>query len=361
LTLKSAVSALALVLMLVASSVQSLTMRASEVKQSGGPDQISIVQVPIPEPKDKQVLLKVYCSAINRADTLQRQGKYPPPPGESSILGLEAAGTVEKLGSGATKWKIGDRVMALLGGGGNAEFVAVHEDHLLPVHSKMTFQEAAAIPEVWLTAFQLLHFVAHVKAGETVLIHAGGSGVGTAAVQLVKLAGARAIVTAGTQEKIDFTKNLGASDGFNYKKGSFAKDVLDATGGRGVDVILDCVGGSMWEQNVEAIATEGRWIMYGTMGGANVDGNFIGRILQKRLTVIGSTLRVRSCQYKSELISAFGKEALPHFHNGTLRTIISSVLPLDDLAKAHAIMESNVNTGKIVIQVIQDETVNTEL
>jgi len=214
---------------------------------------------------------------------------------------------------------------------------------------------------VWLTAFQLLHLVAHIRAGETVLIHAGGSGVGTAAVQLVKLAGARALVTAGTQEKIDFAKSLGASDGFNYKQGSFAKHVLDATGGRGVDVILDCVGGSMWEQNAEAIAFEGRWIMYGTMGGANVDGNIIGKILQKRLTVIGSTLRIRSSEYKSQLISAFKEAALPHFHSGTLRTIISSVLPLDDLAKAHEIMESSANTGKIVIQVIRDKTEKAEL
>lgn len=334
---------------------QCQSMRAALVSEPGKPEQITIGETSVPVLKDKHVLLKVYYSAINRADTLQRQGKYPPPPGESNILGLEAAGTVEKLGPGATKWKIGDRVMALVGGGGNAEFVAVHESHLLPVHALLSLREAAAIPEVWLTAFQLLHFVAHIKAGESVLIHAGGSGVGTAAVQLAKLAGAEAFVTAGTQEKINLAKSLGASEGFNYKEGPFVEKLLNVTNGRRVDVILDCVGGSMWEQNIDAIAMEGRLILFGTLGGTSLNGDVIRSIMGKRLSVIGSTLRARSCEYKSRLITSFQEMALPHFLTGTLKVVIASVLPFEELAKAHQIMESNANAGKIVIEVIPEQ------
>lgn len=336
-------------------------MRAAQVETKGGANEIYIGQVAVPELKQRQVLVKVYSTAINRADTLQRQGKYPPPPGESDILGLEAAGTVERVGPGSTRWKVGDRVMALLAGGGNAEFVPVNEDHLLPVDATMTFRDAAAIPEVWLTAFQLLHLVAHIKAGESVLIHAGGSGVGTAAVQLATLAGAKAFVTAGTREKIDFAKSLGAIDGFNYKDGSFVKGVLDATGGRGVDVILDCVGGTMWEQNSEAIASEGRWVMYGTLGGPNVQGDLLGRILRKRITLVGSTLRIRTPEYKAHLVKEFTEKALPHFRNGTLRTVVAFVFPLSELGKAHEMMESNDNIGKIIIEVIPEPGLKSEL
>lgn len=335
------------------------TMRAVTFEPSG-PENLRIGLVPVPKLREKEVLLKVYATAINRADTLQRKGLYPPPPGESDILGLEAVGIVEKLGPGCVKtWQTGDRVMALLPGGGNAEFVASREELLMPVPDNLEFNRAAAIPEVWLTAFQLLFLVGRVKKNDTVLIHAGGSGVGTAAVQLCRQFGARAIVVAGSQEKIDLAKSLGAEEGFNYKESMFEPKVLKHTDGKGVDLILDCVGGSFFNQNINSIATEGTWVVYGLMGGRTIEtGDHLGKILQKRITIVGSTLRARSIQYKESLIADFTQRALPHFSSGEFRPIIDTTLPLDSIQEAHTLMESNKTTGKIVLQVrdqVKDE------
>jgi len=247
-------------------------------------------------------------------------------------------------------------------GGGNAEYVSVYEDHAIRIPDSIDFTTAAAIPEVWLTAYQLLHIEGRLKAGETVLIHAGGSGVGTSAVQLVKLAGATPIVTAGSTEKIDLAKSLGAAHGFNYKEGSFSEKVLEATNGRGVDLIIDCVGGSYWEQNLAAIAIEGRWILYGLLGGNRVDGEILGKILMKRMSLIGSTLRARSKEYKTNLIGSFGETAVPHFATGELKPIIDTVFPsLNKLPDAHRLMESNANAGKIVLTVRQEDSKKEEL
>ncbi|KAJ8315516.1 hypothetical protein KUTeg_007666 [Tegillarca granosa] len=244
-------------------------MRAVKFDKPGGADNLYIGQVPVPELRQKEVLIEVYSSAINRADTLQRQGRYPPPKGESDILGLEATGKISQKGPGCSdKWKIGDRVMALLAGGGNAEYVACHEDILMSVPSTMKFTEAAAIPEVWLTSYQLLHTIGQVKKGDTVLIHAGGSGIGTTATQLAVLAGATPIVTAGSA---------------------------------GVNLILDCIGESFYEQNINSIANEGRWVLYGLLGGGNVNGDIFSKMLRKRITVTGTTLRARSIELSPEL------------------------------------------------------------
>ncbi|XP_061176281.1 quinone oxidoreductase PIG3-like [Saccostrea echinata] len=338
-------------------STMSGMMRAVTF-EPGGPEKLGIASVPIPQLREKEVLLKVYATAINRADTLQRKGLYPAPPGESDILGLEAVGVIEKLGPGCVKsWKTGDRVMALLPGGGNAEYVASREELLMPVPDNMKFTQAAAIPEVWLTAFQLLFTVGKLKKNDTVLIHAGGSGVGTAAVQLCRQYGARALVVAGTQEKIDFAKSLGAEEGFNYKEAEFEPKVLEHTQGKGVDLILDCVGGSFFNQNINSIATEGTWVVYGLMGGSTVStGDHLAKILRKRITIIGSTLRARSVEYKELLISDFTQRALPHFGSSDLRPIIHTVLTLDSIKEAHQLMESNVTTGKIVLQVREEST-----
>ncbi|KAM8809978.1 quinone oxidoreductase PIG3 [Eudromia elegans] len=330
-------------------------MLAVHFDSPGGPENLYVKEVLKPHPGEGEVLVKVSASALNRADVLQRRGKYPPPKGASEILGLEAAGTVAGFGHGCEgRWQLGDSVMALLSGGGHAQYVTVPEGHLLPVPADMTFTQAAAIPEAWLTAFQLLHFVGKVEEGETVLIHAGASGVGVAAIQLVRLAKAIPIVTAGTQEKLEVTANLGAAAGFNYKTEDFSEKVLAFTQGSGVDIILDCVGGSYWEKNLNCLRTDGRWVVYGLLGGGEVHGDLLSRLLAKRGSIHTSLLRSRDKEYKERLVQAFSKAVLPHLGGGScprLRPLVDSVYPLHRIAEAHAAMEENRNTGKIVIEV----------
>ncbi|XP_041668850.1 quinone oxidoreductase PIG3 [Cheilinus undulatus] len=333
----------------------SKMMRAVCVDVPGGPENLQIRNVPRPQPKDGEVLIKVHATALNRADLLQRRGLYPPPPGESDIIGLEVAGTVDSVGPGVKRgWRPDERVMALLCGGGYAEYVSVPEELVMSVPTNLTLCQAAAIPEAWLTAFQLLVFVAQVKEGEVVLVHAGASGVGTAAVQLVRLFGAVPIVTAGSPEKLKMAENLGAAAGYNYKEEKFAQRVQGFTGGKGANVILDCIGGANWEQNVSSLATDGRWVLYGTMGGRGVEGDLLGKLLSKRGHLLCSLLRSRSLQYKGELVEAFSSRVLPHFSNqpASLKPVIDSTFNLEDIAEAHRHMEANKNIGKIIINVI---------
>lgn len=343
--------------------VRNLHVMASEMKyvhyEKGGPVNLSIQTTKSPSLREREVLVKVFATAINRADTLQRKGLYPPPPGESTILGLEATGTIEKIGTDCTgSWKVGDRVMALLAGGGYAEYVAVPEDLLLPVPAEMKFTTAAGIPEVWLTAYQLMHLAGELKKGDTVLIHAGGSGVGTAAVQLCVLAGCKPIVTAGSESKLEMAKNLGAVAGFNYKEGDWSDKVLQYTQGRGVDLILDCIGASYYEQNMKSIGMEGRWVLYGLLGGGTLNGDIFSQLLRKRVRITGTTLRARDLQYKKRVTDGFAKDCLPLFKDGSqsgLKPIIDTVFPFHKVSEAHRYMEANKNTGKIVLQV-RDET-----
>ncbi|GFO43555.1 tumor protein p53 inducible protein 3 [Plakobranchus ocellatus] len=327
----------------------------------GGPENLFIGQVAQPEPKDGEVRIKVMFTAINRADTLQRRGGYNPPPGASDILGLEAAGVIEKIGPGCpTNVTTGQRVMALLSGGGNAEYVTCPWQLAMEVPGHFSMSQAAAVPEVWLTAYMLLYTLGQLKKEDTVLIHAGGSGVGTAAVQLVHQCGATAIVTAGSQEKIDLAKSLGASAGINYKQEAVGDRVLEITNGKGADMILDCVGASMQEENTKALALEGRWIVYGLMGGASTNVN-LGVLLRKRANLMFSTLRARSLEYKAVLVKNFSELALPLFDNGTFKPIVQAILPLADIGKAHAMMEANQTQGKLVLQVHGDEAAKEEL
>ncbi|XP_030575149.1 quinone oxidoreductase PIG3 isoform X2 [Archocentrus centrarchus] len=330
-------------------------MRAVCVDVPGGPENLLLRAVPRPQPKAGEVLIKVHAAALNRADLLQRRGLYPPPAGESDIIGLEVAGTVHTLGAGVKMhWKPDDRVMALLCGGGYAEYVSVPEELLMPVPSNLSLCQAAGIPEAWLTAFQLLDFIAQVKEGEVVLVHAGASGVGTAAVQLVRLFGAVPVVTAGSPEKLKLAEKLGAAAGFNYREESFAQGVQDFTGGKGANVILDCIGGRNWEPNVSSLAIDGRWVLYGTMGGRAVEGDLLGKLLSKRGHLLTSLLRSRSLQYKADLVRAFTGRVLPYFSDqpATLRPVIDRTFSLDDIAEAHRHMEANRNMGKIVVSVI---------
>ncbi|CAH2245898.1 quinone oxidoreductase PIG3 [Pelobates cultripes] len=330
-------------------------MLAAYFDVPGGPENLFIKEVAKPNPKKGEVLVKVEASALNRADLLQRRGKYSPPPGASDILGLEAAGTVVGFGpDGCGRWNIGDRVMALLPGGGNAQYTAVSADHLMPIPLGMTATDAAAIPEAWLTAFQLLHFVGKVQKGEIVLIHAGASGVGTAAIQLCRLAGAIPIVTAGSKEKLEIAKHLGAAAGFNYKEEDFGAKCLEFTNNVGVDIILDCVGASHWEKNLNCLNMDGRWVVYGLMGSGGINGDLLSKLLWKRGSILGSLLRSRSSQYKADLVKAFSEQALPHFTAGGpihLKPIVDSVYQLQKISDAHQRMEENKNTGKIVLQI----------
>ncbi|NXY74579.1 QORX oxidoreductase, partial [Glareola pratincola] len=329
-------------------------MLAAYFDRPGGPENLYVKEVMKPQPGEGEVLVKVSASALNRADLFQRRGKYPPPKGASDILGLEAAGSVAGLGPGCKgRWKIGDAVMALLSGGGQAEYVTVPEGYLMPVPNDMTFIQAAAVPEAWLTAFQLLHFVGKIQKGEKVLIHAGASGVGIAAIQLVRLAKAVPIVTAGSQEKLKAAANAGAAAGFNYKNEDFSEKVLEFTQGAGVDIILDCVGGSYWEKNLSCLSTDGRWIVYGLLSGGEVHGDLLARLLSKRGSIHTSLLRSRDKEASNGYRQSFTEDVLPYFSKGAsphLQTLVDSVYPLQEIAEAHRLMEENKNIGKIVIE-----------
>ena len=298
--------------------------------------------------------MKIKASALNRADLLLREGKYPGQK-EPKHLGLEISGEVVVVGSEVTKFKVGDHVMALLSGGGYSDFTVVHQNHLMPVPKKVSVLHAGGIPEVWLTAYQLIHFVAKLKKDENILIHAGGSGVGTAAVQLAKLAGAKnIIVTAGSEAKIDNALSLGATSGINYKTTSnFSTQVLELTSGKGCSVILDCIGGSYLQENLTSIAYDGRWVLYGLMGGTKIDVNLLALILGKRVALLGTTLMARSEDYKTQLIDEFSKNALPFFdcEPAQLKPIIDRVFHLDEVVQAHEYMSTNQSKGKILLNI----------
>ncbi|KAM6179190.1 quinone oxidoreductase PIG3 [Erethizon dorsatum] len=332
-------------------------MLAVHFDQPGGPENLYLKEVGKPSPGEGEVLLKVAASALNRADLLQRQGQYAPPPGTSSILGLEASGHVAELGPGCQgPWKVGDSAMALLPGGGQAQYVTIPEEVLMPIPEGLTLLQAAAIPEAWLTAFQLLHLLGDVQAGESVLIHAGSSSVGTAAIQLARRAGAIPLVTAGSQHKLQVAENLGAAAGFNYKEEDFSEATLKFTKGAGVNLILDCIGGSYWEKNVNCLALDGRWVLYGLMGGADVSGPLLSKLLFKRGSLITSLLRSRDKKYKQMLVKAFTEQILPDFSKKgpqRLLPVLDSVYPVTEVQAAHQHMEANRNVGKIVLQLPQ--------
>ncbi|XP_045405107.1 LOW QUALITY PROTEIN: quinone oxidoreductase PIG3 [Lemur catta] len=315
-------------------------MLAVHFDKPGGPENLYLKEVPKPSPGEGEVLLKVAASALNRADLVQRQGQYAPPPGASSILGLEASGHVVELGPGCQgQWKIGDPAMALLPGGGQAQYVTIPEGLLMPIPEGLSLTQAAAIPEAWLTAFQLLHLLGNVRAGDSVLIHAGLSGVGTAAIQLTQMAGAIPLVTAGSQHKLQMAEKLGAAAGFNYKEEDFSEATLKFTKGAGANLILDCIGGSYWEKNVNCLALDGHWILYGLMGGADISGPLFSKLLFKRGSLITTLLRSRDKEYKQMLVKAFTEQILPHFSTEgpqRLLPVVDRVYPVTEIQEAHS-------------------------
>lgn len=320
-------------------------MKAILFDQPGGPEVLRYRDAPDPQPGAGELLVRVHATAVNRAELLQRRGAYPPPPGASPILGLELAGEVLRP---AGAWRAGDRVMAVVTGGGYAELAAVPANVALAIPAGMSFEQAAAIPEAFLTAYLNLFTLGRLQAGETALIHAGASGVGTAAIQLARAAGARVFATASAG-KLALCRELGAEDAFDYRAEPFAERLRAATGGRGADVTLDFVGAPYWEANLAALAPYGRLMLIGFLGGSRGQLD-IGPILAKSLTVAGTTLRRTPLAQKAALAEAFAAFALPRFARGELRPVIDTVLPIEQAADAHRMMEENRNAGKIVLR-----------
>jgi tumor protein p53-inducible protein 3 len=325
-------------------------MRAVQISGKGGAESLYIGEYPEPKPAPKEVLVKVEATAINRADILQREGKYPVPAGESPILGLEMAGTIVEMGEECTRWHVGDKICGLLGGGGHAEYAVIHEDMAMPVFKNMTMTEAAAIPEVFLTAYQALHWLGRLKEGEKVLIHAGASGVGTAAIQLAKASGAKVWATA-SKAKHESCLHLGADQLIDYKNQDFEQIIREQTEGKGVDVIVDFIAAPYFQQNLNSLATDGRLIMLALLGGPKLQGLNLLPLITKRLQVKGSTLRSRSLAYKIKLSRDFLSHTQSLFDSGKLKAVIDSEFSWKDIAKAHQRMEENMNTGKIVLKI----------
>lgn len=311
--------------------VDNGTLRLGETERPAlGPDDVRIT---------------VSATAVNRADLLQREGRYPPPPGASTILGLECAGVVAEMGEHVTEWNAGDRVMALLPGGGYAEEIVVHAGSVLAIPDAMPDEEAAAFPEVFFTAFLNLFMLARVRKGESALVHGGGSGIGTAATTLLKLAGVRVLVTAGSPEKCARCLEHGADVAINYRDEDFVEKA------RGVNVILDHLGAHYLPRDLEALALDGRVVIIGSMGGQRSAEIDVGQVLTKRLQIIGSTLRNRTADEKAAIISAFVVQFGEHLTAGRIRPVIHEVLPLERAMDAHRLMEASEHFGKIVLQV----------
>lgn len=339
-------------------------MKAVLFQKPGGPEELYIGETSVPDLKSGEVLIRVHAFSLNRADASQRKGAYPPPAGASQILGLDAAGEVISIGPDASKSWLGKRVMALLAGGGYAEQVAAHEGSLILIPDTMSYVEAAAIPEAWLTAYQISHFVGKMAPDEHVLIHGGASGVGTAAIQLARLIGAQPFVTVGSAEKAAFCKALGAVHAINYKTTSFSDSIRAYTAEhkipeQGVNLILDCVGGSHAISNVDIASMDGRWVLFGQMGGSTVDAFPLGRILGKRLQLLGTTLRTRSQAYKTVLVKDFTEKVMPAFAIGKCQVIIDKVVPWESIVEATRQMDNNENIGKIVLQIIPETSEQT--
>lgn len=307
-------------------------------------------EVPDVTPGPDEVLVDVKATAVNRADLLQAMGLYPPPPGESEILGLEMAGVVASTGSQVQGRQIGDRVIGLLSGGGYAHQVAIHPELLLDLPESWSYAQGAAIPEVWLTAYSNLFMEAELKSGQTVMIHAGGSGVGTAGIQLAREAGATVFVTAGSAAKLERCRELGASIGVNYKQQDFVEEVMAATEGRGVDVILDPIGGAYLNKNLELLKENGRLVNIGLLGGSTAEIN-LGAVLGKSLRIIGTRLRSRPLAQKIEITRMFADSFWSSFAAGRLQPIIDSVFNIEEADAAHDYVKQNKNTGKVILKI----------
>lgn len=326
-------------------------MKAVLVKEPGGTEQMQLVEVEKPKPNKEEVLVKVKASAVNRADLVKRVGKYPNQAKKDISLGLEVSGIIEEVGNANSNYKVGDEVCGLMPEGGYAEYALLREDIIIPKPENLTFNEAAAIPEVFMTAYQTLFWLGKLKKDEHVLIHAGGSGVGTAAIQLAKQAGAKITVTAGSKEKLDFCKTLGADTLINYKEETFSDVILEKTNNEGVDLILDFIGASYWDMNMKSISVDGRIVIIGLLGGGRVENFNLNQILAKRIQITGTLLNPRSDQYKADLVKDLVNNSLNLFKSNDIRPIIDSTYKLADVGEAHDHMQASKNIGKIILTV----------
>ncbi len=324
-------------------------MKFINFKQGDGPEGLFEDECDAPAVSADQIRIQVHAFGVNRADTLQRMGKYPPPAGESPILGLEVAGTVDEVGSEVSRWKKGERVFALVPGGGYAERVLVNADHVMPIPNGISFTQAAGIAEVFLTAYQSLFLVGQVKSDQQVLIHAGASAVGLAATQLATLTGAHVAVTASTEDKLSLCQKMGAKVLINYKNQDFANEIANQVKG-GINFILDFIGGDYLNRNLKVLAVDGMIVYLAMLAGRYADHLDMAMLLKKRATIAASTLRNRSDVYKARLVSEFTHDCLPAFTDGKLIANIDTVYPVSEIRQAHQRLHENDTQGKLIIE-----------
>jgi len=326
------------------------TMNAVAIATPGGPEVLRLTQLPTPKPGSGQLLVKVAAAGVNRPDLAQRAGFYPPPPGHSPLPGLEIAGEVVEAGADTTRWKAGDKVCALVNGGGYAEYCVAEETSALPVPAGFDMVRAAALPETFFTVWNNVFERGHLAAGEWLLVHGGSSGIGTTAIQLAKAFGARVIATAGSADKCQACLDLGADKAINYKTEDFVAAAKAATGGKGVDVILDMVGGEYTDKNVAMAAEDGRIVQIAMLGGVEAKVN-LARLMMKRLTLTGSTLRPRTREVKAGFARALEEKVWPLLAAGKVRVVMDSTFPLAEAAAAHRRLETSQHIGKVVLTV----------
>ena len=323
-------------------------MHAVVITEPGEPGVLHWTEIPDIHPGQDEVLVEVAAAGVNRADMLQRQGFYDPPPGASPYPGLECSGTITQVGDQVTRWKAGDQVCALLAGGGYASHVAVPERQLLPVPESVSLADAAALPEVACTVYSNVFMIGRLSEGETLLVHGGSSGIGTMAIQLGRHAGATVAVTAGSREKLDACRELGASILINYREQDFVQALKAETNGHGADVILDIMGASYLGRNVDALASDGRLAIIGMQGGVKGELN-LGTLMAKRGSVLSTTLRARPADQKAHIVAAVREHVWPLVENGTIRPVIHQKLPMTEAAQAHRVMTASTHTGKILL------------
>lgn len=323
-------------------------MKAVNIKEFGTADMLEVISVDKPEPAADQVLIKVHAAGINRPDIVQRKGFYPPPPGASPILGLECAGTIEGVGKNVVDWKVGDKVCALLSGGGYGEYAVAYHGCCLPVPDGLDMIQAAALPETFFTVWSNLFDRAKLNAGETILIHGGTSGIGTTAIQLAKAFGATVITTSGSDDKCETCKTLGADHVINYKTQDFVEETLQYTGGNGADVILDMVAGDYIGRNVNSLNEDGRLVVIAVQGGVKAEFNILP-VMKKRLTITGSTLRPRDNDFKSKIAIALKEKVWPLLESGRIAPVIDQTFELHDVVAAHKYLEGGQHMGKIIL------------
>jgi NADPH2:quinone reductase len=326
------------------------TMTAITIPEPGGPDALVPGSINTPQPGEGEILVKVAAAGVNRPDVLQRQGGYPPPPGAPATPGLEIAGEVAALGEGANKWSIGDKVCALVSGGGYAEYCVVHETNALPVPAGLTMAEAAGVPETFFTVWTNVFERGSLKPGESFLVHGGSSGIGTTAIQIAHHLGSTVYTTAGSAEKCKACEDLGATRAINYREEDFADVLREVTGKKGVDVILDMVGGDYIQKNIKCAARDGRIVNIAYLNGSKAEVDFL-QVMLKRLTLTGSTLRIRPVKDKAAIASALQEKVWPLIEAGKVKPQLYKTFPLSDASKAHALMETSAHIGKIVLEV----------